>query len=183
MSWTSEQYVKYHKEVCDKLVDITARKNADYTAGRNADAFANFRMVDKLGICSIEQGFLTRMTDKLSRLVSLVTGHNPRVKDESIEDTLLDLANYCILLAGYLRSKKEPETTNPVLDPKLAGLRTDFTTALESPREYPFRVMCRRPDGKELISYSSWDSMDGAVRASDEYTKQYPQCTFLAVET
>jgi len=28
-------------------------------------------------------------------------------KDESIEDTLLDLSNYAILMAGYIKSKKK----------------------------------------------------------------------------
>ncbi len=33
-----------------------------------------------------------------------------KVKDETIEDTMLDFANYCLLMAGYLRSKKkEPD--------------------------------------------------------------------------
>jgi hypothetical protein len=29
------------------------------------------------------------------------------VKDESAEDTLLDLANYCLLMAAYLREKRD----------------------------------------------------------------------------
>jgi hypothetical protein len=47
------------------------------------------------------------MTDKFARVTSLVSGVEQKVSDESIYDTLKDLANYSILLAGYLRSKKE----------------------------------------------------------------------------
>jgi hypothetical protein len=54
-----------------------------------------------------EIGFLTRMSDKLSRIGSYVTKGILMVKDESIEDTLIDLANYCILFAGYIRSQKK----------------------------------------------------------------------------
>lgn len=104
---TREWYIELHKSLCHRLIEITARKNADYTGGSTEnDAFANFRQVEKLGICSTEIGFLTRMTDKMSRLNSFVKKGELQVKDESVEDTLLDLANYCILMIGYIRSKK-----------------------------------------------------------------------------
>ena len=102
---TKKEYLDFHKSCCDKMVSITAAKNADYT-GDNEDPFSNFSYVEKLGICSVEVGFLTRMTDKLSRIRAL-TKQDAQVKDESIQDTLIDLANYCVLLAGYLRNKKQ----------------------------------------------------------------------------
>lgn len=102
-----EDYLKYHREACDKLVTITAAKNADYAGGSVIDdAFANFRQVENMGICSVEVGFMTRMSDKISRIQSFVKKGILMVKDESVEDTLLDLANYCILMAGYLRDKR-----------------------------------------------------------------------------
>jgi hypothetical protein len=101
-----ERYLAYHKSCCDKLVEITAKKNADYT-GTDPDPFANFTRVESLGIASTEQGFLTRMVDKLCRISSYVQKGTLQVNDESVEDTLLDLANYSILLAGYIKSKKE----------------------------------------------------------------------------
>lgn len=99
-----EQYLDFHKECCDRMVAITRAKNADYT-GASVDPFANFARVEALGIATTEQGFLTRMTDKLCRIASFAAKGQLMVKDESVEDTLLDLANYCILLAGYLRQK------------------------------------------------------------------------------
>ena len=80
------------------MVSITAKKNADYTGTTN-DAFANFR---KRG----ELGFLVRMDDKLSRMESFIQRGTYQVADESFEDTCLDLANYAILLAGFMRAKK-----------------------------------------------------------------------------
>ncbi len=103
---TKDEYMKLHEELCQKMMTITKAKNADYTGG-SADPFANFARVEALGICSTEQGFLTRMTDKLCRINSFVQKGTLQVKDESVEDTLLDLANYSILLIGYLKSKKE----------------------------------------------------------------------------
>ena len=100
------QYVQFHKDCCDKMGKITAAKNADYT-GVGDDPFANFTRVAALGITDTTRGFLVRMTDKLSRITSFAQKGILEVKDESVEDTLLDLANYCILLAGYIRSEKE----------------------------------------------------------------------------
>ena len=100
-----EKYLKFHKECCDKMIEITEKKNHDY-AGFGESAFDNFMVVEKSGIASTEQGFLTRMMDKISRINSFIKQGVCNVKDESIEDTLLDLANYSILMAGYIKSKK-----------------------------------------------------------------------------
>lgn len=103
---TKQEYLAYHAAVTERMKAITQAKNADYT-GSSDDPFANFTRVEALGICSTEAGFLTRMTDKLCRLSSFAQKGTLQVKDESVEDTLLDLANYCILLAGYIKSKKD----------------------------------------------------------------------------
>ena len=102
---TKEQYLSFHEACCKKMVEITKVKNADYTGSTN-DPFANFRLCELLDIATTEQGFLTRMTDKLSRINSFRQKGDLQVRDESVEDTLLDLANYCILMAGYLRSQR-----------------------------------------------------------------------------
>jgi hypothetical protein len=49
------------------------------------------------------------MMDKISRIASFIKKGTLEVKDESVKDTLMDLANYCILFAGYLESKKTPK--------------------------------------------------------------------------
>jgi len=111
----SQEYMAFHQACCDRMVAITKEKNADYTGGNN-DPFANFRLTDHFGVASVEQGFFTRMTDKFSRIASFIKKGVLLVKDETVEDTLLDLANYCILFAGYLRSKR-----NEVLHDSASG--------------------------------------------------------------
>lgn len=101
---TKEQYFKFHAEACERMQKITRLKNADYTGVGN-DPFANFTRTEVNGMCTTEQGFLVRMSDKMSRLVSFIQKGSYQVKDESFEDTCIDLANYAILLAGYMRSK------------------------------------------------------------------------------
>lgn len=88
------------------MMQIVEAKNHDY-AGFDEDPFANFKVVENCGIASVEQGFLTRMMDKISRVNSFIKQGVCNVQDEKIEDTLVDLANYSILLSGYIKQKKQ----------------------------------------------------------------------------
>lgn len=93
----------------DKMKATMLVKNADYAGALHTDPFANFTMVEKAGICATEQGFLTRMSDKFCRVATFVKKGILQVKDESVEDTLLDLANYALLLACYVKGKRDEE--------------------------------------------------------------------------
>lgn len=86
------------------MLELTKKKNNDYSKGE--DPFKNFTMVEIMGIASAEQGFLTRMTDKMMRLSTFVQDGELMVADEKVEDTLQDLAVYSILMICYLRSKE-----------------------------------------------------------------------------
>ncbi|EHN17052.1 DUF1599 domain-containing protein [Clostridium sporogenes] len=74
-----------HKVICGELNEIYKNKNHDY-----GDSFGE--TYKKLGIISA----VTRITDKVNRLQSLAIKEQ-KVKDESIKDTLKDLANYSIM--------------------------------------------------------------------------------------
>ncbi len=74
-----------HKEICNKLNEIYKAKNHDY-----GDSFGE--TFKKLGVISA----VTRITDKTNRLQTLCIKEN-KVEDESIIDTLMDLANYSIM--------------------------------------------------------------------------------------
>lgn len=74
-----------HLDVCHTLNDIYQRKNADY-----GDSFAKLRN-------ELPSAILVRVYDKYSRLKNLLEGSDQLVLDESIDDTLMDLANYCIM--------------------------------------------------------------------------------------
>lgn len=102
---TKKEYIDFFEATTKKMLEITKAKNADYT-GQGDDPFANFTRVEMIGVCSTEQGFLTRMFDKFSRITSFVQKGTLAVKDESVEDTLLDLSIYSLLMLGYIVSKK-----------------------------------------------------------------------------
>lgn len=101
---TKEKYFEFSEQFFSDCVEIAKKKNADYT-GAATNPFSNFTSVEVLGI-KTEVGFLTRMFDKMKRIASFVENGELQVKDESVKDTLRDLANYSCLLAGYIESKK-----------------------------------------------------------------------------
>lgn len=89
--------VNLHAEICNKLNELYAKKNADY-----GNSFGE--TFNELGIISA----ITRMADKYHRICKLaVNGINSNeVKDEKIEDTLMDLANYSIMTLVELELNK-----------------------------------------------------------------------------
>lgn len=97
--------IDFFEKTTTRMVDTMKKKNADY-GGAVPDPFSNFVQVETLGIATAEQGFLTRMTDKLCRVASFAKNGELQVKDESVSDTLLDLANYSLLMMAYLESKR-----------------------------------------------------------------------------
>lgn len=106
---TKQEYFEFSEDFFNDCVNISRKKNSDYTGG-SEDPFANFKAVETLGI-STEVGFLTRMMDKMKRISSFVEQGQLQVKDESVTDTLQDLANYSCLLAGYIKSKSTKHKT------------------------------------------------------------------------
>lgn len=109
-----DEFLEAFKETTDAMYAVAVRKNHDYT-GNDADPFANLDSVEKEGICQAETGILVRMTDKYKRIISLTKLGTQKVLDESIDDTLLDLANYCILMRiRRLQRKRQTKLAAPM---------------------------------------------------------------------
>ena len=109
---TIEEMIAWRKKhVFDKLDEIARAKGADYS-GKTGDTFKNIRLIEVLsdGVITTDVGLVTRMTDKFSRMVQLLTreflvylgqkfgvainADGPAVKDESVEDSIRDYINY-----------------------------------------------------------------------------------------
>jgi hypothetical protein len=75
-----------HAELCKTLNETYIAKNKAY-----GDSFG--RTFHELGIISA----VTRMSDKWNRIKALSLGAENNVKDEGLKDTLLDMANYCLM--------------------------------------------------------------------------------------
>lgn len=83
-----------HLILCNRLNAIYSQKNKAY-----GNSFGE--TFEKLGIISA----ITRISDKYNRLVNLATHTDVDNGDEAIEDTLLDMANYCLMT--YMELKKD----------------------------------------------------------------------------
>lgn len=81
----------------EQFMDITTNMAKTYAA-KNHDYGNSFEQsLDKFGLLAAA----VRMGDKMNRIESL-SKKEAEVKDESIKDTLLDLANYAIMTVMWL---------------------------------------------------------------------------------
>ena len=99
---TTKEFLKRFRELQDEAYSTLVKKNKDYAGV--GDPFKNFRLVEQLGICSVEKGILVRKCDKLSRISTLID-KEASVTDEKILDTLMDDSNYALILRVYLENK------------------------------------------------------------------------------
>jgi len=90
----------------DMMRKIMLIKNKDY--GMVKDPLANLRSVENVGI-TMDHGIVIRMMDKMSRLCSFYEKGYFAVKDETINDTLIDICNYAFL--HYLARKETEKKT------------------------------------------------------------------------
>lgn len=142
----------------NKMLNLMAKKNADYGNAFNKGC-------DKLGY----RYGLARMYDKANRLVHLIEDDfqgysNPNVEDESMFDTIQDLANYCNMLLAWQASDNGHEPTIPstgwvdTLFIDISNLvKTDKLILIEETSKkdvtneiiaaYGFEHLCRDKDG------------------------------------
>ena len=80
-------------QILDELKDLHSRKNQDYSG---EDPLSNLKMCEKGGLPGWK-GVVVRLTDKISRLLTFMKKGTFQVSDESLEDTLKDVAVYAIL--------------------------------------------------------------------------------------
>lgn len=85
-----------HQQLCDLIHNTYIQKNKAY-GNSFGDTFA------KLGVISA----ITRITDKYNRIVNLAVNPSVDVGDESMIDSLLDLANYALMTVMELQNTKE----------------------------------------------------------------------------
>ena len=84
-----------HEQICLELNELYKRKNKDY-----GDSFS--RNLERYGLC-IAAG---RLYEKLDRFDSLIRSGQQEIKEESVRDTLIDLANYAIITVMEMDIKK-----------------------------------------------------------------------------
>lgn len=83
------------KGIVKGMIETYVRKNHDY--GNSFD-----KSLDKFGLVAS----VVRIGDKMNRIESLVQ-KEAMVQDESIRDTLLDMANYAIMTVMWMDNQKK----------------------------------------------------------------------------
>ena len=129
------QKVARHKQFCAGLSNLYATKNHDY-----GDAFAIARQEQPAT-------FLVHLFEKYNRLDTLSKTADVQVSDESVEDTLRDIANYCIMEliersfekdfrdAAAKQLEEEKAAKKREADAKLAAKREAAAVHFNSPVE------------------------------------------------
>ena len=93
--------IELHRAICSNLTDIYRKKNHDYG--------------DSFHISYLEEGMAMpriRLGDKFNRFKNLTRTDEVLVSDESVIDTLLDLANYAIMTIIEMEREKYEKPTN-----------------------------------------------------------------------
>ena len=90
-----DEQVETFASIVKEMTELYAKKNHDY--GNSFDEGC-----DKLGVSYP----LGRMLDKMNRLIACMGKEETMQINESIEDTLTDLACYSVMTLSYLRRKK-----------------------------------------------------------------------------
>ena len=85
-----------HLQLCKILNEVYTKKNHDY-----GDSFHQTFLEEGFAMARI------RLTDKLNRFKSLTrTNEKQKVTDESLTDTLMDLANYALMTILEIRESE-----------------------------------------------------------------------------
>lgn len=105
--------VEQHQELLNELHQLYEKKNRDY-----GDSFHQTFLEEEFAMSRI------RLTDKLLRFKRLSMSGEQNIHDESIRDTLMDLANYAIMTVMEIdRYQKEAAESPSEITNKMTKLR------------------------------------------------------------
>lgn len=119
--------VKHFTAITKEMADIFARKNRDYGNSFEVSLDEDGLLVTKI-----------RLGDKYKRFAQLIKkDYDAQVRDESLRDTLVDMANYAIMTvmwmdnnAGELAVRDMERAADDKLDALQYGMTTDYVNPL-----------------------------------------------------
>lgn len=83
------------EKITAEMLETYKKKNADY-----GNSFSE--TIQEFGYIPA----VARINDKLKRVKNMVKGKDMNIKDESMRDNLMDIANYCVLTIMELDNQK-----------------------------------------------------------------------------
>ena len=96
VKWLEAKKPQYTKEIVEEISKLHDKKNNDYGG-------AYYEMLNECGTAA-GSGIIYNKSRRLANLIKDKT--EQMVNDESIEDTLLDLASYAIMTLEHIRGLK-----------------------------------------------------------------------------
>jgi len=97
-----DEQIQFFSETVEKMSKILLSKGDDYA---NVDRLSNFKLAGQISGLNAELNCLSLIATKVARLgVLLNSSKTPN--NESIQDSVLDLANYAMLLLMILKERK-----------------------------------------------------------------------------
>lgn len=106
---TQEMFEKEFAMLTQKMVSLCVDKSHDYAGV--TDPLSNLRECERAGIPAWKGIIAMRMADKMSRLLTFCKQEEMKVNNESLTDTLLDLANYCLLAILIYQENREKNSS------------------------------------------------------------------------
>lgn len=97
----NQQFLKDIENTFKECLELVRKKNADYANFKNP--FKNFESASVVGV-DVKRAILVRVLDKISRISNLIE-REAVVKDEKLEDTLLDCINYLAILKANIENE------------------------------------------------------------------------------
>jgi hypothetical protein len=94
--WLENKKIQYAEEIIEEIAKLHDKKNNDYGG-------AYYEMLNECGTAA-GSGIIYNKSRRLANLIKDKT--EQMVNDESIEDTLLDLASYAIMTLEHIRGYK-----------------------------------------------------------------------------
>jgi hypothetical protein len=94
-------------DILDNMQKVYEAKDSDYSA--TGLPMGNLRKCEDAGI-DAWRGCLVRIGDKMSRLENFLKEKEYLVISEKAEDTVIDLANYAILMSCLIEEIKQPHS-------------------------------------------------------------------------
>ena len=110
-----ETQQKHFATITEQMKSIMFSKGNDYA---NKDRLSNFKLAGNISGLTPELNCLSLIATKVARL-GVLLNNDKTPNNESIQDSLLDLANYTVLLTMLLKDKESkgilkdyPQTQN-----------------------------------------------------------------------
>lgn len=105
---TREQQEKHFEGFATSMREVLLKKGNDYA---NADRLSNFKLAGNIIGLNAEMNCLSMIATKVARLGVLLNSES-KPNNESVRDSVLDLANYAVLLDMILSDKEDSSRVN-----------------------------------------------------------------------